>query len=333
MKNGDRESIDVHVHILAVAAANGARVCPKMRRSLMSLCLGAKYGWRGDDEAFDRAYAERLAREIRESKTTDRAVVLAFDGVYDSSGALDSARTSAYIPNEYCLKLCERHPEFIFGASVNPARADALDELDRVAANGAALIKWVANSQDINPAEPSFIPFYRKMAELKLPLLSHTGYEHCVKTLNHAYGDPKLLRVALDEGVTVIAAHAGTSGIGHPIEYFDDYLAMLDEYPNLWGDLGAVTGITRFKYIPAMLAREGFTGRCLQATDYPAPPIPALFVRSVGVRRALGLSMRRNIFDKDVELKRALGFPDDILYNAAGLLPEASLRPRAITNN
>jgi hypothetical protein len=80
-----------------------------------------------------------------------------------------------------------------------------------------------------------------------------------------------------------------------------------------------------------MLARTGFAERCLQATDFPAPPIPALFVRSVGVRRALGLSFGGNIFDKDVELKRALGFPDDILYNAAGLLPEAALRPRAAT--
>ena len=41
------------------------------------------------------------------------------------------------------------------------------------------------------------------MAELKLPLLSHTGYEHALKAIDQALGDPK--RMALPLACTAIS--------------------------------------------------------------------------------------------------------------------------------
>lgn len=317
---GNPPVIDMHVHLAAMAESNGAFVSRSTKRNPKFLYIGLKYGWRGNAEEFDRRYAERVAREVRESKTTDRAVMLALDGIYDEKGKLDLERTKVHIPNEYCRRVCSEHEEFLYGASVNPDRADALDELERVKADGAVLIKWLPNSQDFDPENKKYIPFYRKLADLKLLLLTHTGYEHCIEAADQMYGDPKRLRTALDEGATVIAAHAGSSGMRRPVEFFDDYLPMYDEYPNLYGDLGAITGITRYGYIPAMLKHPGFMERHLQATDYPAPPVPFLFLKALGFRRCAALSLIRNIFDRDVETKRALGFPDDILHNAARLL-------------
>jgi hypothetical protein len=300
---------------------NGALLGARLRRNpLFRAFIITRYGYHGDDEAFDRAYAAKLARSLHESKTTDHAVLLALDGIYDNSGRLDTARTDAYIPNDYCRRICDKHPEFLFGPSVNPNRADAIDELVRVKALGAVLVKWLPPSQDFDPADRKYMRFCRKLAELKLPLLSHTGYEHCVAVTNQLYGDPELLVPALNEGVTVIAGHAGTSGRGHSVEFFGRYLEMLDRYPNLYGDLSAITGITRFSYIPAMLKRSGFMNRHFQATDYPAPPMPWLFPGRLGPFRAARLSLKRNIFDCDVETKLALGFPESILTNAASLL-------------
>lgn len=313
--------IDTHVHLLALSQRNGALIGKKLRSSvLFRAFLRTSYGYNGDDEEFDRVYVAKLARKLRDSKTTDRVVLLALDGIYDAAGKLDETRTEAYIPNDYCRRVCDEHPTFLFGASVNPNRADAIDELVRVKSLGAVLIKWLPPSQDFDPADKKYTTFYRKLADLGLPLLSHTGYEHCVPVTNPLYGDPELLVPALNEGVTVIAGHAGTSGRGHPVEFFGRYLEMLDRYPNLYGDLAAVTGLTRFGYIAEMLKRSGFMSRHLQATDYPAPPMPYLFPARIGLFHSAHLMLKRNIFDADVETKLALGFPKVILTNAAELL-------------
>ncbi|MFA6449461.1 MAG: amidohydrolase family protein [bacterium] len=313
--------IDTHVHLIAIAESNGAFMSPKLKKNpLFKIFIGKKYGWKGDDELFDRNYAEIVARTVRESKTTDRAVLLALDGIYDNQGKLDYARTHAYVPNDHCRKVCDMYPEFLFGPSVNPNRADALDELDRVKSLGAVLIKWLSPSQDFDPSEKKYMPFYKKLVSLKLPLLSHTGYEHSVPVTNQLLGDPQLLVPALQEGVTIIAGHAGTSGHGHPVEFFGTYLEMLDRYPNLYGDLAAVTGITRFGYIAKMLKRSGFMDRHIHATDYPAPPMALLFPRKLGARKLAKISFTKNLFDKDVEIKRALGFPETVFHKAAELL-------------
>ncbi|HOX28411.1 MAG TPA: amidohydrolase family protein [bacterium] len=314
--------IDVHVHLFAMSEKNGAIIGDKVRRNpIFKILISRKYGYKGNDEEFDRNYVEKVAREVRESKTTDKAVFLALDGIYDSSGRLDTSRTEVYIPNEYCRKVCMENPaEFLYAASVNPDRADALDELDRAKAGGAVLVKWLPNSQDFNPSESKYIPFYKKLAELKLPLLSHTGYEHCIKVTDQLLGDPMHLRSALDEGVTVIAGHCGTSGRGHPHEFFDDYLEMLGLYPNLFGDLAAITSLTRFNYISKMLKHPGFMDRHVHATDYPSPPLPLLFPAALGIRKALSLSFVGNTFDRDVETKRALGFPEQVFTRAESLL-------------
>ena len=43
------------------------------------------------------------------------------------------------------------------------------------------MIKWLANSMGIDPADPKCDVFYDKMIELDMFLLAHTGQEHrCV---------------------------------------------------------------------------------------------------------------------------------------------------------
>jgi len=64
---------------------------------------------------------------------------------------------------------------------------------------------------DIDPADPRLIPFYKKLVELKLPLLSHTGKEKSFSRSDEEWGDPEKLRLPLSLGVTVVAAHIASS--------------------------------------------------------------------------------------------------------------------------
>ena len=78
---------------------------------------------------------------------------------------------------------------------------------------GAVLVKVLPNAQQFNPADPRYKPFYRALAERNLPFLSHVGYEFSLIGKDQSLGDPDRLRLALDEGATVIAAHACSYGL------------------------------------------------------------------------------------------------------------------------
>ena len=75
------------------------------------------------------------------------------------------------------------------------------------------LVKVLPNAQHFDPADPKYTAFYRALAERKLPFLSHVGYEFSLIGKDQSVGDPDRLRLALDEGVTVIAAHACSYGL------------------------------------------------------------------------------------------------------------------------
>src|SRR5213595_1570846 len=108
------------------------------------------------------------------------------------------------------------------------------------------------------------------MAELQMPLLAHTGGEHTVPVINAAFADPKLLRLPLQCGVTVIAAHCGTSsGVFDP-DYFDDWVAMLTEFPNLYGDISAMVSLNRCGHLRDCLRPE-IAPRILHGSDFPVP--------------------------------------------------------------
>ncbi len=124
----------------------------------------------------NRTYLEHLVRELRASKHVQKAVLLGMDGVYDQTGLLNRQHTEFLIGNDYVLKTARAYPElFLAGPSINPQREDAIDEVHRCADAGAVLIKVLPNAQHFNPADPKYKPFYRALAERKLPFLSHVG--------------------------------------------------------------------------------------------------------------------------------------------------------------
>src|SRR5207248_2181200 len=168
------------------------------------------------------------------------------------------------------LDLAARNPEFLAGVSIHPARNDALNELERCVSRGAVLMKCLPNCRNIDTSDRRYIPFWKKMAEARLPLLAHTGGEHTVPVVNEKFADPKLLRTPLECGVTVIAAHCGTSSGIFDVDYFQDWVAMLREFPTLYGDISAMVSWNRCGHLKDCHLPE-IERRVLHGSDFPVP--------------------------------------------------------------
>jgi uncharacterized protein len=313
--------IDLHVHLLGINPANKCFVGGKFARPGVAQLLARTIGIKGvAREDIDQAYADLLIHWTRDS-SLDAVGVLAFDGVYDAQGQLDRARTALYVDNDYCLDVCAQDQRLLPICSINPQRADAIAELERVVAAGSVAIKTLPNSQGFDPLNPAYRPFWRRMAQLKIPLLTHTSFEHTVPPIDQAFGLPERLTGALQEGVTVIAAHCASSGLAHPIrEDFYTWQRMLRRFDNLYGDISAMASVSRGNYIHKVLADPLACERVALGSDYPIPVSPAIFTRRLGISEAMRLGRERNPLERNLRTFHALGVDGGIMRRAADLL-------------
>ncbi len=317
--------IDVHAH--AIGIGDGGTACwanPRTRWGLRLLCGMAQPRAARREGPQDLRWANLLRATADGAACVDHVVVLALDAAHAAAGRRFLDRTPLFVPNDYVLGLCRDHSKFLPGASVHPYRLDALDELHRVAERGAVLIKWLPNAQQMDPADPRITPFYRALVALGLPLLSHVGHEYSLGRSGQALGDPRRLRRALEEGVTVIGAHCASAGVAEDgRENFLHFLDLVREYPNLYGDLSALTLMNRWRYLRRILREAPLLPRLLNGTDYPLPPCAPCFIGEVGARRAWSFARIPNVFERDFAIKRALGVPDEVFERGYRVLPVA----------
>ncbi len=305
----ETEVIDTHVHIAALPdGENGCLLAEAMRQSLIFRFVGWRLGLPLEEPKRANAlYIERLVRQLRTAQYVRRAVILAMDGVYDQEGNLDRAHTEFLIPNDLIFNLVSQYPDlFLAGVSINPQRKDAIVELERCAKRGAHLVKVVPNSQRFDPGYPAYTPFYQAMARLKMPLLCHVGYEFTLRGKDQSLGDPSHLNVALNQGVTVIAAHGMSHGLFFKEKYWNTFQAFVKRYPHFYWDASALSlpnrvgMLLRIRYHPELHTRMIF------GTDYPLPSFafPALLAGNF----ALFWKLRRtaNSFDRHYLLVRTL---------------------------
>ncbi len=310
-----RLRVDAHVHLVAVDETRHGCSVRRMNKGIAARYVRAMsgLGTRASDEAFDIAYVDHLAKLVREARHLDRALVFSFDGIYDERGRPDP-RTEALVSNDWTIEAVRRHDDvLIFGASIHPARPDALDELDRCAEAGAVCVKWVPPSQGIDASDTRYTRFYERMREHGMVLTSHTGYEHAVAVIDQSLGDPERLRLPLELGLTVVAGHAGTSGFYHKVEYFPNLVKLVERYENLYADTSAIANPVRFTYRERLL-EPPVADRLIQGTDYPAPPTPILWAGTIGPLRAARIQAIRNPFDRDYLGKVEAGFPVEQFY-------------------
>ncbi len=321
--------LDMHVHVAGLGKrGSGCFVSEEMLENIRFPFFAWAMGTSIEqlETEGDASLITRLSRRLADSKRVGRAVILAMDGVVNQQGELDRALTQVYVPNDFVATQTARYENLLFGASINPLRHDALTRLETVHAQGAVLIKWIPAMMHIDPSDIRIIPFYRRLVELGLPLLSHAGQERSFPGARDEFGDPEKLSLALELGVTVIAAHIATTGEYGGQASFERLLPMFARYPNLYSEISSLTQINKLGYLVDALQTPGIRHRLLYGSDWPLqfyPLIHPLYhLPHIGIGQARAISDLNNAWDRDVAIKESLGVPEEVFLRSEKLLFE-----------
>jgi uncharacterized protein len=329
--------VDMHVHVAGLGYGDsGCFINESMRENFRFPFYLGSMGVTEDElkEHGDRLMFKQLSDKIAASQSVNQAVILALDGYVTDSGKLDRVKTQIFVPNDYVARETARYDNLLFGASINPNRLDAVERLRAAQANGAVLVKWIPSIMNIDPANTKYKPFYKVLAELQMPLLTHTGMEKSFAGASDELADPHRLRLPLELGVTVIAAHIATTGESEGQGNFERILPMFSEYPNLYADISSLTQLNKLGYLARALKVDGLTERMLYGTDWPLQFFPLVspwyHINHIGVEKAWQVGKIENLWDRDVALKAAFGVPDTVFERAGVLLKVAPPRQRLL---
>jgi uncharacterized protein len=271
----------------------------------------------------DSLYRDRLLDLVRES-SLDRVVLLAQDEPYDDAGRKIEGFATFHVPNDHVIRLGREHSEFIPAASIHPARSDALAELERCLAAGVRVLKLLPNCLNINCSDPRHRPFWQTMARGRMILLAHTGGESSLPVINRAYQNPETLRLPLECGVTVIAAHGAGRNAFIDRHYTPQLIEMMRQFPHLYADNSALVSLNRFGTLRELLP-DDVQARVVYGSDYPVPIAPAGPWLGGLISRRDWRELRRlhNPFERDIQTKQRIGFADETITRMADLLDAA----------
>lgn len=316
--------IDVHVHLAGAGTqGSGCWLSPRFQGRYTFRLLRRMHRITDEQmrDSVDQDWAASVARRVRESEL-DRAVALGLDGVYDARGELDLERSQMIVPPAWVFEACRRHPELLPGPSLNPFRRDAMERLEECIEGGAVLLKWLPVTQGIDPSSPRLRPFYRRLAEARLPLLVHAGGgERTFAEIAPGLGDVELLGAPLEAGVPVICAHSGTRvHLSRDPDQLPLLREMLRRHPHLWVDNSGLANPSRFLHLPRLARDPLLRERTLYGSDFPVPSNAVYYAARLGPAAVWRLERETNPFDRDLRLKRRLGYPDATLTRAADVL-------------
>lgn len=288
---------DCHAHIAGSGdSGSGIVTSPEMESPLHPIQFAQRLFYlnagcaNNAPDSVDENYVERMRNLLKGMAPGVKLMLLAFDRAHDQGGRPLSKRSALYVPNEYALQLARKYPEcFEWVASIHPHRSDAVVILEQAVAQGARAVKWLPSAMGIDPASAQCDDFYRALARLDLPLISHAGAEKAM----HGFGQPDFnnplrLRRALDAGIRVVVAHCASIGMdadldngGRRVASFDLFARMMDDAAHrgrLFADISAITQRNRsLSVVRTIIERGDWHGRLLNGTDYPLPGVMPLF--------------------------------------------------------
>ncbi|MBC98330.1 MAG: amidohydrolase [Halobacteriovoraceae bacterium] len=243
-----------------------------------------------DHETADDDYIERLVRLQRSEPRIGRLLLFAFDYYHNDEGKRVPESSTFYVSNDYVLEIAKRFPDvFVPVGSIHPYRKDALSSLERLAKRGVRFIKWLPNSQNIDPSSARAKAFFEVMKKYEMTLISHTGHEKAVHGEEHqALGNPLLLKTALNLQVKVIMAHLASLGTCSDLENggktescFDLFWRIIEDekYRGLaFGEMSGTTIHTRIGHpYNKVLEHPELKYRFVNGSDYPLPAINMLY--------------------------------------------------------
>ena len=186
---------------------------------------------------------------------------------------------------------------------------------------------------DIRRDRPRCVSDHGRRADHGLPLLCHAGPEYAIPTSDRSYNEfnnPKYLRKALDQGVTVIIAHCALPYFWLlDTDYQDDlreFLKLFEEadrkHWNLYADVSALTGFFRSPYVKEEIIKLPHE-RLVFGSDYPVPLSELSYNKNTRffswLRFILKVIALKNPLDKNFYLIREMGFRDCVFENAGRL--------------
>lgn len=325
--------IDVHVHFGAPEdPQSGCYWSKEFEQGIAFLAMRLVTG-----SLFKKINIDRVKKQILEvtdgSKYVQKVVLLAMDQVYDADGNAHKEATHLHVPNSCVASLAKEDNRVLLGASVHPYRKDWEAALEYCLENKAVLCKWIPSSQKINLADPKCRPFYKKLAEARLPLLCHVGAEGAIPPFDktsQSLNSPILLRNALDSGVSLIAAHAALPLLPPPLEDDQPFRELVSLFHEallkgwkLYADLSAINLGPRNSYIDRV-KNEIPSDRLFFGSDYPIPMLDISQRPHLSLWHWLGHFFQtvfvKNPLDKNYLLIKNMDFDDAIFTNAAHVL-------------
>lgn len=304
-----RPTLDIHTHLFGLGDADtGCRMSEAITDGKAFRILMEALYLRVPGKTVDERYEEVLVEQVKRSGLT-KAAILGQDAVYDRHGKVDWDRTSFYVPNDYVFTVAARHPDILVACpSINPNREDAAEELIRCHEKGARMLKIHPPTQGVDVAEARHAKFFRRCAELDTLVLVHTGHEHSAPVIDKNLAAPRRLELALDQGCTVVACHAGTGWISDSPDQLPEFVSLVKRYPGLWGDTAVLGTAGRVRDVERLLVeKELVTGRLLHGSDFPFPAAPMVFSGRIGEPTAKRIATETNLLKRDFDLKEALG--------------------------
>lgn len=321
-------TIDVHTHLAGTGCCgSGAWVSPQFQRrhTFRLLRFINRISHKQLHTTIDHDWATKLSQTIKASDV-DYGVALGFDGVY-AHGARDHdvSRSQMIIPQKWVFKVAHEQKNILPGPSINPHRADALDQLREAIDEGAVLVKWLPATQAIDPGDSRLREFYRLLADARVPLLVHMGGERTFAEVTPEMNDVTKLELPLIEGVRVICAHSATRVIGSREPDQQPALRrLLKQYPNLWLDNSGMCNPARFAHVP-LLARDPFINeRTLYGSDWPVPVSSLYFVGKMSPLQILRFERIKNPMSRDIAIKNYFGYGKETLTRAHRVLGNLS---------
>lgn len=283
---------DSHVHLVGVGDASSETwFNPDMDSwSHPQLKLQKAFYMNGtcaDPANIDHSTVAKMTQLVAAMPAGVKLMLFAFDWYRDGGGQVLKENSIFHVSNSYAAHIASQQPDrFEWVASIHPYRPDALDALDQAYAEGARAIKWLPSGMNIDPASSKCKSFYKKLAAMQMPIITHTGKESAVAGGEQTYGNPLRMRQALDQGVKVVLAHCASDGAdedldhgGRAVKSFDLFTRMMDtaDYqPLLYGDISATTLINHAWVLPTLIARQDWHARLVNGSDYPLPGIMPL---------------------------------------------------------
>ncbi len=310
---------DMHIHIASLNQRNGSFVSEKFKKSLTashfykSLGLTKSDIFTKDPEDLDNLIIEKFLALIDQSKI-DHVMLLGLDAAYTKDGIIDQKNTKMITSENFLQTVKEKSKSIIIAPSIHPYRKDALSKLEELRSRGVKIIKWIPAAQNIEPDSHLCIPFYEKIKELNMAIITHTCIEHAVVSFSQDLNHMRRLELPLSLGVNIIAAHCATNLFIYERSQYPIWKKFIHKYDNLYGDISAFNVPTRIKYLKDIRESDELKSRVFYGSDFPIKSLPISFLFHIGIKNYKEMKKIKNPLDLSYELAYSF-FKDERIFS------------------